>query len=94
MRLSRARGAALIAPLATCLPTQALASHFTRLEGNPNLRSESVLVTDAEGNVIYGKDADSVRPIASITKLMTAMVILDSGLDLGEKITVNLNSGD
>jgi len=64
------------------------ASQFSHLEGNPQLRSASALVISADGNVIYGKDIDTVRPIASITKLMTAMVILDSGLDLKEKITV------
>ncbi len=69
-------------------PMTALASNFSDLQGSPDLRSASALVTDAEGNVIYGKDVDAVRPIASITKLMTAMVILDSGLDLNEKITV------
>lgn len=63
-------------------------SHFTNLEGSPNLRSASVLVINADGYIIYGKDIDTVRPIASITKLMTVMVILDSGLDLNEKITV------
>ncbi len=67
---------------------KALASNFSDLEGSPDLRSASALVADAQGNVIYGKDIDAVRPIASITKLMTVMVILDSGLDLSEKITV------
>ena len=66
----------------------ATASRFTDLEGSPNLRSASALVVDARGNIIYGKDVDTVRPIASITKLMTAMVILDSGVDLDERITV------
>ncbi len=61
---------------------------FTDLPGNPGLRSASALVLDADGNVIYGKDVDTVRPIASITKLMTAMVILDAGLNLDEKITI------
>jgi D-alanyl-D-alanine endopeptidase (penicillin-binding protein 7) len=46
------------------------------------------MVVDAKGNVIYGKDIDAVRPIASITKLMTAMVVLDAGVSLDEKITV------
>jgi D-alanyl-D-alanine endopeptidase (penicillin-binding protein 7) len=45
-------------------------------------------VVNAEGRVIYGKDIDTVRPIASITKLMSAMVVIDSGLHLDEKITV------
>ena len=64
------------------------ASRFTDLEGSPDLRSASALVIDGQGNLIYGKDVDTVRPIASITKLMTAMVILDSGIDLAEAITV------
>jgi D-alanyl-D-alanine endopeptidase (penicillin-binding protein 7) len=51
------------------------------------LRSSSVLVQDAEsGEVVFEKNADAVVPIASITKLMTAMVILDRKLDLDEEI--------
>jgi D-alanyl-D-alanine endopeptidase (penicillin-binding protein 7) len=61
---------------------------LTNLKGNPDLRSASAMVVDASGQVIYGKDVDAVRPIASITKLMTAMVVLDAGQDLDEKITV------
>ncbi len=63
-------------------------SRFSELTGSPELRSASVLVLDAEGNQIYGKDVDTIRPIASITKLMTAMVVLDAGLDLDEQITI------
>jgi len=76
--------------LASMLPpaVATAASRFTELQGNPELRSASALVIDADGNLIYGKDVDTVRPIASITKLMTAMVILDSGVDLAEPITV------
>ncbi len=71
-----------------------MASRFSDLQGDPGLRSASALVIDADGKVIYGKDVDTVRPIASITKLMTAMVILDSGLDLDEKITVTRSDRD
>jgi D-alanyl-D-alanine endopeptidase (penicillin-binding protein 7) len=54
------------------------------------LRSSSALVQDAEtGEVIFGKNADAVVPIASLTKLMTAIVILDSGLDLEEMIVLH-----
>ena len=57
--------------------------------GGLRLRSESAIVLDAkQGNVIYGKNADKIRPIASITKLMTAMVVLDAKLALNEKITI------
>ena len=47
------------------------ASKFANLKGNPGLRSASAIVMDADGNVIYGKDPYTVRPIASITKVMT-----------------------
>ena len=54
------------------------------------LRSSSALVQDAgTGEVVFGKNADAVVPIASITKLMTAMVTLDRGLDLDERITLS-----
>jgi D-alanyl-D-alanine endopeptidase (penicillin-binding protein 7) len=52
------------------------------------------MVIAEDGSVIYSKDAETVRPIASVTKLMTAMVILDSGVDLDEKITVTREDRD
>jgi D-alanyl-D-alanine endopeptidase (penicillin-binding protein 7) len=70
------------------LSTSLQASRFASLDGSPGLRSASAMVVSDDGTVIYGKDENTVRPIASITKLMTAMVIIDSGVDLSEKITV------
>jgi len=52
------------------------------------LRSASVLVVDDEGTEIYSKHADQALPIASITKLMSVIVILDSGLPLDQKIRI------
>ncbi|ALF59119.1 serine hydrolase [Psychrobacter urativorans] len=50
--------------------------------------SRSVAVIDAEtGESIYEKNADTARPMASITKVMTAMVVLDANLDMREEIT-------
>jgi D-alanyl-D-alanine endopeptidase (penicillin-binding protein 7) len=69
-------------------------SRFSELKGNPGLRSASAIVLDSGGNLIYGKDVDTVRPIASITKLMTAMVILDARLDLEETITITREDRD
>lgn len=43
---------------------------------------------DASGKVLMAKDADTVVPIASITKLMTAMVVLDAGLDPDEQLRI------
>lgn len=75
-------------------PRHAKASHFIGLEGNPGLKSASAMVIDSEGRLIYGKDVDTIRPIASVTKLMSAMVLLDSGVDLDEKITVTKKDRD
>lgn len=53
------------------------------------LRSGSAEVVDArDGTVIYSKDADVQRPIASLTKLMTAVVILDANLPMDRLITI------
>src|ERR1700704_4500232 len=50
-----------------------------------HLRSASALGQDADtGEIVFTKNSEAVVPIASITKLMTAMVIIDRGLDLEE----------
>lgn len=56
---------------------------------NANITAKSFLVTDMTGDTILEKNADDIRPIASITKLMTAMVVLDANQDLNEEITLN-----
>jgi D-alanyl-D-alanine endopeptidase (penicillin-binding protein 7) len=58
--------------------------------GRLALYSASALVIDQEsGRPLLEKQADAVVPIASISKLMTAMVVLDARLDLNELITVS-----
>ncbi|PHV32652.1 hypothetical protein CSQ94_14890 [Janthinobacterium sp. BJB312] len=49
---------------------------------------------DASGKVLMAKDADAVVPIASITKLMTAMVVLDAGQDKEEHVRIVRADGD
>ena len=56
--------------------------------GEPSLRSTAALVLDSSGRTLYAKNVTSVQPIASITKLMTAMVVLDAKLDLNELIAI------
>lgn len=58
------------------------------------LKSTAALVLDQQGEDVYAKQVSEAHPIASITKLMTAMVILDSGLDLQEKITITKEDRD
>ena len=54
------------------------------------LRSANVLVLDAaEDRQIYAKAADEVTPIASVTKLMTAMVTLDAQQALDENLDID-----
>jgi serine-type D-Ala-D-Ala endopeptidase (penicillin-binding protein 7) len=53
------------------------------------LRSASALVQDQRtGEVLVQKQTDVAQPIASITKLMTAMVVLDARQDMQEPITI------
>jgi D-alanyl-D-alanine endopeptidase (penicillin-binding protein 7) len=47
---------------------------------------KAIVVNQNTGEVIYEKNADVRASIASLTKLMTAMVVLDSGLDLNKEI--------
>ncbi len=57
--------------------------------GRLALYSASALVIDqSTGQAIVDKHADAVTPIASISKLMTAMVVLDAKLDLQEVIAI------
>ena len=52
--------------------------------------SRHVLVYEEEsGRVLLEKNAHEVVSIASLTKLMTAMVVLDAGLDLDEEIRID-----
>jgi D-alanyl-D-alanine endopeptidase (penicillin-binding protein 7) len=54
------------------------------------LRSAVALVQDAaSGETLLAKNQGAVQPIASITKLMTAMVILDSGVSLEQRVAIS-----
>lgn len=50
------------------------------------ITATSWLVADGAGNILESANADQQRSIASITKLMTAMVVLDAAQNLDEKI--------
>jgi len=69
-----------------------LSAGFARADEPAALRSASVLVQDAaSGETLYAKNQSAVLPIASITKLMTAIVILDAKVDLQQRVVI---SGD
>ncbi len=61
----------------------------------PKLGSAIAVIYDEQGQrPLYTKNADSVVPIASITKLMTAMVVLDAKLPLDEPISIEAEDRD
>ena len=51
-----------------------------------NITAQSWLETDDKGNLIEGSNITEVRSIASITKLMTVMAVIDSNPNMQEKI--------
>ncbi len=56
---------------------------YGELKSLPKLRCESAFIVDNKaGEIILNKNAREVRPIASITKLLTSLVFLESGTDL------------
>lgn len=58
--------------------------HNAKTKGlNVRLKS-ALLVNYSDGSVLFAKNPDAVRSIASITKLMTAMVVLDQNPDLNK----------
>jgi D-alanyl-D-alanine endopeptidase (penicillin-binding protein 7) len=68
---------------------QAIAAGLPVRAKTLNLRSASVLVVDqTDGRTLYAKNTQNVVPIASITKLMTALVVLGADLDPDERITI------
>ena len=63
-------------------------SEFTK-DGEPNIQSHGVLVLDpTTGQTLFSKNADTATPIASLTKLMTAMVVLDANQSMDEPLEI------
>ena len=65
------------------------ARHAPAKGDNPQIRSSAVLVLDeASSTVLLSRQADVATPIASITKLMTALVVLDAKQPLDEVLQI------
>ena len=60
-----------------------------------NLKSSVALVVDQDTNeVLFSKNDQAVLPIASLTKLMTGLIISESGLPMDEKISITQEDVD
>ena len=51
-----------------------------------NIQAKSWLIADGDGNILESENIEIQQPIASITKLMTVMVVLDSNQSLIESV--------
>ena len=84
-----------LAPLALGISQYAYAADDTAAE--PEItEAQSAILEDDQGNVLWSKDPDRKMGMASITKVMTAMVALDSGIDLDKPcniVSVDLEEG-
>ncbi len=82
--------------LATFAAAAALAQGPVALDpAKLKLASANALVLDATDNrALYSKFADDVTPIASLTKLMTAIVTLEGGQSLDEPIAIDMDDFD
>ena len=58
------------------------------------LASANVLIVGADESPLYAKNAENVAPIASITKLMTAMVVIDAKQNVDELLSVDIADMD
>lgn len=83
------------APVAQKSRDEELADTVFKHTSAPKLQSAIALIYDEQAErPLYTKNADNVAPIASITKLMTAMVVLDAKLPMDEKITISPDDAD
>jgi D-alanyl-D-alanine endopeptidase (penicillin-binding protein 7) len=68
----------------------ALFSNGANADPIPNVTAQAWLIADESGAILEGTQIREIRSIASITKLMTVMVVLDSGVSLTEKLPKKL----
>jgi len=82
---ARTRGPATPSPPSPTRP----AGPVIQVTGAPGgVKAKGAVLADAAtGQVLWGRDVDSERPMASVTKVMTALLVLESG-NLGQQIRV------
>jgi D-alanyl-D-alanine endopeptidase (penicillin-binding protein 7) len=62
---------------------------FSSLIHAHTVTAKSWLVADEQGTIIKGENTNVMRPVASISKLIAVMVVLDAKQDLNEKLAFN-----
>jgi D-alanyl-D-alanine carboxypeptidase len=62
----------------------------TQAPGPPQIEAEAwALVDEESGLYLAGENPDEQLPIGSVTKIMTALVVLEEGVDLDEEVTIS-----
>ena len=84
-----------VAKKAAVTPALASSAAQSQDSGRLDVQSGAALVVDQEGGVpLFQKNANQIQPIASITKLMTAMVVLDGSPNLNAPISISYDDVD
>ncbi len=87
LALRRAAALGVVLALTVCLALPGMASYPMPIQ--TTYPDESVYLFDLDtGKTILEQNADQPRYIASLTKMMTALLYLESGLDLEQEITI------
>nr|WP_315184598.1 serine hydrolase [uncultured Albidiferax sp.] len=93
-----AKSRAAMRPVAVVIPARPSFGELAGLHGAPDalaLKSSVALVIDQDTReVLFSKNDQAVLPIASITKLMTGVVINDARLPMDEEITITQDDVD
>ena len=80
----------VVAKAAPALAAPVEPSFSVDAHGMPHLGSAAFYVVNQHtGEVLLERNSSSILPIASITKLMTAMVVLDGGQSLSEELSIS-----
>ena len=98
--IATAFGAGLEQPASSATPLSlpyVSAEAIREYAHRPKIKLQShvaLLYDERDKEVIFERNADEVLPVASLTKLMTAMVVLDAGLPLDEVISIRNEDKD
>jgi len=88
-RKAAPRRSAKRAPMRRAVPSVGRLAGLHATDDELDLKSAVAFVVDSETDeVLFSKNPDAVLPIASITKLMTALVVVESGVSMDEPLTV------
>ena len=87
--LTRVLGVVILC-CATYIVVSAQAFHHVDLQtAVPWVNAQSAIVMNADTEeVLWSQNAEETRPIASLTKLMTATVVMESGIDVNRLVKI------